>query len=173
MNTPNRKDDGHNTAYAGEAEKTLRIIAGLPAPEGLEDRVKAALEVAPRSGRILHWPSAARPGRRWMQNTWARSAAAAAIVFVVAGGGWGVYSRVQPTQTSKVIVMPRVAAPGGFSNSGAMRTPQTLNGHVLKHPLAPTPKQIPAGDKSVAQRRDRNKSLSTPRAARQEKPLGK
>jgi hypothetical protein len=61
-----------------------------------------------------------------------RSAAAAAIVFVVVGGGWGVYSRVQQPQAAKVITMPaRVAAPGGFSNAGAMRTPNTLNGPVV------------------------------------------
>jgi hypothetical protein len=46
-------------------------------------------------------------------------------------GGWGVYSRVQPAQSPKVIAMPqRVNTPGGFSNAGAMRTPQTLNGPV-------------------------------------------
>ncbi|MGB7546973.1 MAG: hypothetical protein WBM14_04420, partial [Terracidiphilus sp.] len=74
----------------------------------------------------------------------ARGAAAAAIVFVVAGGGWGVYSRVQPAQATKVIAMPRVAAPSGFSSAGAMRTPQTLNGPVLAHPLSAATKQTDA-----------------------------
>jgi hypothetical protein len=65
-----------------------------------------------------------------------RSAAAAAIVFVVAGGGWGVYMRVeQQNQPAKVIVMPaRIPVPGGFSGAGAMRTPLTLPG-----PAAPQP----------------------------------
>ena len=35
-----------------------------------------------------------------------RTAAAAAIVFVVAGGGWGVYTRVQQGQPARMIVMP-------------------------------------------------------------------
>ncbi len=113
-----------------DAEATLRLVAGLPAPEGLEDRVHAALRNAPRrGGRVLDWP--ARPR---VENPWMRSAAAAAIVFVVAGGGWGVYSRVQP---ARVIAMPpHTASPGGFSNAGAMRTPQTLNGPVVIHPAA-------------------------------------
>jgi hypothetical protein len=112
-------------------EATLRLIATLPAPEGLEDRVNASLRTAqrsaPRMGRILAWPMAGfKPGRDWM-----RSAAAAAIVIVVAGGGWGIYSRVQPARG--IAAPPRVAAPAGFSSAGAMRTPQTLNGPVVKH----------------------------------------
>jgi hypothetical protein len=65
-----------------------------------------------------------------------RSAAAAAIVFVVAGGGWGIYSRVQKPQSATVIVMPHPGAPGGFSNAGAMHTPKTLNGPVVAHPAS-------------------------------------
>jgi hypothetical protein len=113
------------------AEETLRLIASLPAPDGLEDRVNAALSAAARRGRVLVWPRAIRPESGWM-----RTAAAAAIVFVVAGGGWGVYMRVeQENQPAKVIVMPaRMPAPGGFSGAGAMRTPLTLPG-----PAAPQP----------------------------------
>jgi len=140
MNSPTMNVFASNAASgAGEAEKTLRIIASLPAPEGLEDRVNAALQRAPRGARVLPWPTRLRTGRGWVHSGLARSAAAAAIVFVVAGGGWGVYSRVQPAQTPKVIVMPRGAAPGGFSSAGAMRTPQTLNGPVLAHPVTPIP----------------------------------
>jgi hypothetical protein len=112
------------------AEETLRLIASLPAPEGLEDHVHAALRAAPRRGRVLAWPRAIRP-----ESSWMRSAAAAAIVFVVAGGGWGVYTRVEKNQPAKVIVMPaRMPAPGGFSGAGAMRTPLTLPGPVVPQP---------------------------------------
>jgi hypothetical protein len=112
-----------------DADATLRLVAGLPAPEGLEDRVHSRLRSAPRSARVIEWPSRFR-----VENPWMRSAAAAAIAFVVVGGGWGVYSRVQP---AKVIAMPsHLAAPGGFSNAGAMRTPQTLNRPVLAPPPA-------------------------------------
>lgn len=113
---------------ASSAEETLQLIARLPAPEGLEDRVKTGLKTAPRAGRILHWPASLRPTASWV-----RGAAAAAVVFVVAGGGWGIYMRVQPTQPARVLVMPH--AGGGFSSAGAMRTPQTLNGPILAQPL--------------------------------------
>ena len=123
-------DPVHNPIELGAADETLRLIAHLPPPQGLEDRVHVALLSRPLRGRILSWPSAPR-----LESNWMRSAAAAAIVFVVAGGGWGIYSRVQQPQ-AKVIVMPmHVATQGGFSSAGAMRTPNTLNGPVLAHPV--------------------------------------
>lgn len=132
MNSPTSKTLNPRSG-SSEVEETLRLIAGLPAPEGLEDRVHAALRKAPRTAKLLGWPAGLAPARTWM-----RGAAAAAIVFVVVGGGWGVYSRVQPAQAPKVIAMPRVSAGGGFSSAGAMRTPQTLNRPVLVQP-APKP----------------------------------
>jgi hypothetical protein len=116
---------------SGSAEATLRLLANLPAPRGIEDRVMVSLKMPSRTARVLHWPSVLQPTGSWM-----RGAAAAAIVFVVAGGGWGIYTRVQPTQATKVIVRPRAGAGGGFSNAGAMRTPQTVNGPVVPQPVA-------------------------------------
>jgi hypothetical protein len=109
-------------AEAGEAEATLRVIAGLPAPAGLEDRVKARLERQPAGSlaRVLEWPA-----RSWVRSALARGAAAAAIVAVVAGGSWGVYSRVQPRQAP--IAIPHVGGAGGFSSANAVRTPKTLD----------------------------------------------
>jgi hypothetical protein len=80
-----------------------------------------------------------------------RSAAAAAIVSVVVGGGWGVYSRIPHAQQARsVILAPRGPAQGGFATAGAMRTPQTLNGPVVAHPAAqPAEGQTPG--KSTAQ----------------------
>jgi len=138
-------------AAADAAEATLRLIARLPAPAGLEDRVMAGLKSAPRTARVLDWPSLFQPTTGWM-----RGAAAAAIVFVVAGGGWGIYAHVQPVPSVRVIAMPpRTGAAGGFSNAGAMRTPETLNGPILTKPVAAQPlvaepvqarplKQVPA-----------------------------
>jgi len=80
----------------GEAEATLRLIASLPPPQGLEERLHASLAEAPRRGRVLAWPAALNPGSAWM-----RSAAAAAIVSVVVGGGWGVYSRIPHAQQAR------------------------------------------------------------------------
>ena len=126
-------------AVANDVDATLRLVASLPAPDGLEDRVHEALRAVPRTARVLEWPSMFRTDSGWM-----RSAAAAAIAFVVVGGGWGVYSRVQ---TAKVIAMPsQVSGQGGFSGAGAKRTPQTLNGPVIS---VPSVNQAAQGGSSV------------------------
>ena len=121
---------GHEKVESS-AEATLRLIACLPVPKDLEERLMDGLRSAHRRGRILHWPSLLHP-----TGSWVRGAAAAAIVFVVAGGGWGIYTRVQPGQPAKVIVMPRAGAGSGFSSAGAMRTPQTVKGPVIPQPIA-------------------------------------
>jgi hypothetical protein len=79
-----------------------------------------------------------------------RGAAAAAIVFVVAGGGWGIYTRVEPAQPARVLVMPRAGAAGGFSGAGAMRTPETLHGPVVAQPVTEKPIEVKAAKKTPA-----------------------
>lgn len=132
---------------ASEAEKTLRMIAQLPAPEGLEERVHAVLKSGKPAGHVLSWPARQRssqPGHRWAGLM--RAAAAAAIVCVVAGGGWGIYSGVQQGQSARVVAPPHAVNSGGFSNAGAMRTPQTVVG-----PDAPRPAstQVKDADKTA------------------------
>jgi hypothetical protein len=125
----------HNSMNSGE--ETLRLIAGLPAPAGLEERVHKALRVAPRRARVLAWPERLR-AKTVLESNWMRAAAAAAIVFVVVGGGWGVYSRVQPGQAGKVLVMPqRMPSSGGFSGAGAKRTPATILGPKVREQATP------------------------------------
>jgi len=140
-NSTSRTASGCETGSPSSAEDTLRLIAGLPAPEGLADRVQAGLRTAPRTASILRWPHALRPTGGWMHSAVARSAAAAAIVCVVAGGGWEVYSRIQPAPSARVVVMPPRVAPGsvGFSSSTAMRVPQTLDGPVVPKPITAKP----------------------------------
>ena len=129
-----------NTGDAGHSgEETLRLVAKLPAPEGLEDRVHARLRTVPHTAGLLSWPitSPITPlmGYR-IHSTAFRTAAAAAIVCVVAGGGWQIFSHVQTAPQPNAIVQPaRIGNSGGFSNAGAMRTPDTLDRPVLKHPL--------------------------------------
>lgn len=134
MNIPTRDNPAQEiAAAAGEVESTLRLIANLPAPEGLELRVKSALRGAPKqsTASLFAWP--VNPSfRSWAESAWIRGAAAAAIVCIVAGGGWEVYSRVQPKPTA--LALPHVA--GGFSSAGAVRTPHTLDGPTLVHPQA-------------------------------------
>jgi len=134
-------------------EDTLRLIASLPAPAGLEERVHKALRAAPRSGRVLAWPQRFRAriaSGTVMESNWMRAAAAAAIVFVVVGGGWGVYSRVQPGQAGKGLVMPQLMpSSGGLSGSGAIRTPVTIPGPKVGEQGTQTAKK-PAVPKKAA-----------------------
>jgi len=137
--TSNRRDS-HDSG-----EDTLRLIASLPAPNGLAERMKAGMQTAPESGRILMWRDATwrnaiKPAGGWMYSGVARGAAAAAIVCVVAGGGWRIYSRVQPGPSGNVLVMPSqaVRSGGGFGSANATRVPDTLDRPVLTHSLAPT-----------------------------------
>jgi hypothetical protein len=158
MNHTSNKDDLQIEDLSGtidSAETTLRLIASLPAPEGLTDRVQAGLRAAPNLGRVLPWRGPLRSVGGWMHNGWihgsvARGAAAAAIVCVVAGGGWRIYSRVQPSPAANVIVMPqRVSPAAGFSQAGARRVPDTLQGPVLTHPVADNPERS-VEDKALA-----------------------
>jgi hypothetical protein len=133
MSYPDQKSFSKDSGVS-EAEVTLRLIASLPASEGLADRVQAALHAAPRRARVLAWPLA--PAGEWL-----RAIAAAAIVFVVAGGGWGIYAHVQSDHAVLGIASPRLGAAGGFSEGGAVRRPQTLVGPTVKTPPATvTPK---------------------------------
>ncbi len=127
---PHNPEESAAENHSGQ--ETLRMIASLPTPEGLEDRVHKALRAAPRTGRVLVWPAGMRSRISFRSNS-IRTAAAAAIVFVVVGGGWGVYSRVQLGQSGKVVVMPApVTNTGGFSGAGAIRTPETLPGPKIR-----------------------------------------
>ena len=133
-------------------EATLQVIAHVPVPEGIEERVHAALAAAPPQARVWPWSSP------WAEGSWTavcmRAAAAAAIVVVVAGGGWGVYTRVQH-QTGKVVIVPAGAgmpAAGGFSSAGAIRTPQTVQGPVLTTAQKKRPVKSAVAKEHVAHR---------------------
>jgi hypothetical protein len=157
---PSTQNKFDNTRSFGGFEETLRMVASLSAPEGLEERVdatlRAELRTKPRAvsgmARILHWPAALRPDNAWARSSLARAAAAAAIAAVVIGGGWGIYSRVEPPQPARAIAIPpHMTAPGGFSSSGAMRTPQTLDGPVVERPLMDATATSKAAPKTPAQ----------------------
>ncbi len=146
------------------AEETLRLIARLPAPEGLEDRVQAGLRTAPRRARILSWP-----GTVPLTAGWLRAAAAAAIVFVVAGGGWGIYSRVEPGQAGRGVAGPRLdgprlSAPGGFTEGGAVRRPQTLVGPIVVPAASPIVSPAAAHPATDAAPKPKTPARATPPA---------
>jgi hypothetical protein len=121
------------------AEETLRLIASLPAPDGLAERVQTRLATAPRMGQILSWPQGLVSGGRLYGNAM-RGAAAAAIVCVVVGGGWRIYSRVQPGPSARVVVMPApVGPPRGFSIGGSVHMPDPHIGPVLTRQVVEEP----------------------------------
>jgi hypothetical protein len=144
---------------SGEFESTLRLLASLTAPEGLEERIEVGLRAGLRAAsrtdagkaRILAWLVALRMQNAWLRSSLARSAAAAAIVLVVAGGSWGVYSHVQPIQPAKLVLPLRAAPQGGFSSAGAMRTPQTLNGPVIAPPVPTVTEKTKASPRTSRQ----------------------
>lgn len=127
-------------APIGPGEDTLRLIAGLPAPDGLADRVRSGLDAAPQAGWMAIGRGLFRPPGGWMYSGLVRTLAATAIVCLVVGGGWSLYSHVQPSV--KLVVLPSApVSPGGngFSSAGARRVPETLQGPVLNHPVAAPP----------------------------------
>lgn len=135
-----------DTEGLGEADATLRLIASLPAPEELAERVRGRLQAgsgagsvsALGSGRVLAWRDRVNGARDWM-----RGAAAAAIVGVVSGGAWWIYASVAPSGAGSAVAPPvHVRQAGGFSNAGAMHMPETLKGPVLREGTAtPTSKE--------------------------------
>jgi hypothetical protein len=113
-----------------EADETLRLLAALPPPFELTDRVHQRLSVE----RLT-------PVRRgfwslWMPAQRIQFAAAAVLVVAVAGSTWSIYHSHPHTgaQTGNgATAVPPVAratqgsAAGGFGTAGAVRVPPTLN----------------------------------------------
>lgn len=137
------------------ADETLRLIANLPAPGGIEGRVISGLRSTPRSRSVLNWP------RLWNdKESWFRSAAAAAIVCVIVGGSWGVYSRVQ--STAAAIVRPHAGSVNGFSNAGAVRVPQTLPVAVVAPPASDEPQKAHRKAKAQAPKKSKTNAVIKP-----------
>jgi hypothetical protein len=146
LSTEDRFDQ---SAAVVAAEKTLRLLATLPAPEGLEDRLKAGLRSAPRRGVVIAWPFLSADG--WMHSTGMRAAAAAAIVLAVAGGGWGVYSHIQVAPVPSALVEPQLPnGAGRFSTAGAVHVPQTVEGPTVAAPVLEKEKDASQTDRERA-----------------------
>lgn len=168
--------EGHSTGMnAGsgfveqsEAEKTLRLIASLPAPEGLAERVRGGLHAGRNAGsradgRVLQWPARMASSNLAGAREWLRSTAAAAIVCVVAGGAWWIYSSVPPTAGSAVAAPVHVRPAGGFSSASAIHTPDTLKGPVLTHEAQKTGNRDQgSGISKSGAERQRDKESSKP-----------
>ncbi len=129
------QDDLDRNAGAIGAEETLRLIASLPAPQGIEDRVKSGVRAAHRQASVMSWPHPSSNKAGWTQVAGMRAGAAAAIVFVVAGGGWEVYSHIRLAPVPTAVAAPQhIGGGGGLSAAAAKRTPKTLDGPVVAVP---------------------------------------
>lgn len=154
-------------AVPGFPEETLKWIANLPAPEGLADRVQVRLRAEPpHHARSWSWSALFAPGGGWTHVSALRGVAAAAIVCVVAGGGWQVYSRVSPASGSASNPSAtRFGVSRGFSSADAKHLPNNIKGPVLAHPLVPVPAETPSAQKSKpahSKAKTRNKPATPP-----------
>lgn len=110
-----------------EYDETLRLLARVEVPEGLAERVKARL----KQGEVIQWPEKQSTATS-QAATWMKRAAAAAIVFVVSGGSWFVYTGVNSAAAgagAKPVVIES-QKPGEFGNAGAMRKVDPLTAPV-------------------------------------------
>jgi len=116
-----------------EAEGTLRLVAQLPPPEELADRVHSRLAAEIAAER-------ANPVRRsfwslWMPAQRIQFAAAAALALAVAGSTWSVYH----SKSGQIVVpVPQAAPNSGFGTAGAVRVPPSL-----------APIKVPAKNSSI------------------------
>ncbi len=144
QNAPGQNEFDRSSGALAE-EATLRLIATLPAPDGLEERMKRELRSAPRGGRVIAWPFSSAVTGSWMRSAGMRTAAAAGIVLLIGGGGWGVYSHIHPATSPTAVYgpLPLNGGRGGFGAAGAKRVPQTLEGPVLAKPATAKDKAEP------------------------------
>ena len=136
----NPTHETHETHEPGhEADETLRLLAELPPPTDLTDRVHQRLahaRVAPE--RRGFWSL-------WMPAQRFQFAAAAVLVVAVAGSMWSVHRSHPPANGAQNAPAAAPATPGtspadagGFHSAGAERVPPTL--HPLRVPPAPKKK---------------------------------
>jgi len=152
-----RNSEYENTS---QAEETLRLLAELPPPADLKDRVHYRL--AAERTKPMHrsvWSL-------WMPAQRLQYAAAAVLVVAVAGSTWGVYhTRPQAGQKAGPSTQIAPAVPhdaGGFGTAGAERVPPTLS--PIKVP--PAPKKKPSASKMAKP----SPKVLAPQAAQQTSP---
>jgi hypothetical protein len=144
-----------------EAEQTLRMVAELPPPSELTDRVHQRLSHA----------RASMPRRRfwsfWLPAQRLQFAGAAALVVVFVGSTWSVYySKTSHVKRGAPIGVaapqgPVAPASGGFGTAGAERHPSTLT--PIEVP--PARKKKPSASHTAAKRTpkvDANQSAASP-----------
>ncbi len=129
MNSSSQNDFDRNAATI-DAEHSLRLIASLPAPVGIEERVKCGLQDASSQTAVIAWPFI--PRRGWAQVSYLRAAAAAAIVLMVAGGGWGSPCAFRAGAFAAGNAVPQRIERRRSFRGGSKRTPKTVDGSGLR-----------------------------------------
>jgi hypothetical protein len=154
-----------------DAEETLRLLAQLPPPDSLTDRVHA---------RVRHQIALqnSAPVRRGFWSLWSpgqrmQFAGAAVLVIAVASSVWTINRAHQtgyPSGTGPST--PQLVVPSqsdsGFSGAKAERVPATLN--PIKVPPAPKKKPSPKGAAKPATRTSQPTGPITRAVAAQPEP---
>jgi hypothetical protein len=145
-----------------EYMRTLHLLTQVEPPKGLAERVQSRLEDEPRRRThrgLLHLFDPLTPWGNWM-----RGLAAAAIVAILAGGCWEVFSRSHaPAVTpSASLAAPSTTTTGnGFTSAGAVRKPQTLDGPLARPENDPAKSAVKAKKNTPKERAARNQSQAS------------
>ena len=150
MNPPRPQSD------LNRYEETLRRLAQLPAPAGLQERVQTRLAAANKQNK--------RDWRAFFaeffepQSNWRKGLEAAAIVLLVFGVGWGIALSIQAPAPAAQAAPPPVGVTvgGGFSSAGAIRTPQTLQGPAVKDSNNAYDESAPVSQVTVKDKQDQH-----------------
>jgi hypothetical protein len=156
-----RSDAKDKMEWARErgAEETLRRVAQLPPPAGLEERVHERLTAE----RSHAWHAEERGvWRLWKPARRLQFAAAAVLAVAVAGSSWGVYhwrgSTKMPSGAQTVQPPPPAPQTGGFGTADVKRVPPTLA--PIKVPPAPR-KKPSAGVAKIAPKKPAGQTADT------------
>ncbi len=140
------------TPSGSDPEATLRLLAKMPAPDGLADRVHRRMAHAQAEPQRKFW-------RGWMPTRPLQLAAAGLIVVATAASTWSFYQghhRVpDAARTTPAVVAPTTTDASGFLTSGAERHPASLKpikvpppakkkaGAAKSHSSKPSASQLP------------------------------
>lgn len=123
-----------------EAEETLRMVAKLPAPAGLEERVQRRLNAEPLGREVRRFSI----WSLWMPGRKLQFAAAGVLATAVAISSWSVYHGRQQAANANA-AKQAVAAPAkstagsGFAPANAVAVPRT----IAPIRVTPAPKRKP------------------------------
>jgi hypothetical protein len=140
---PSRTGPSQPGLLLPDPELTLRLLAQLPPPDGLADRVHRRLQAAPLPASF--WS-------QWMPMRRLQFAGAAAVVLALGFSSWTIYeNRQHATHAPAAAQSPAPQSPAaqptsGLTPAGAERHPASLK--PIKVP--PVPKKKPSAAKSRA-----------------------